>query len=165
MARASWSTQPTWLKWLRRRSSSLTGGCPLRSTWKDPWMRATGGGWTNYWEERLKPLVLFGHKLLYSGEQQAEKSLLFVGIHFLLIMLCFNIKLWLFHVYDVLSELDIQISLIENMQGFYLHQFEGVRVFVMLYKEVEMALGINSMYSKRILTEAHPNIVVGLHLI
>lgn len=51
------------------------------------------------------------------------------------------------------------------MQGFYLHQFEGVRVFVMLYKEVEMALGINSMYSKRILTEAHPNIVVGLHLI
>ncbi|CAF0875208.1 unnamed protein product, partial [Didymodactylos carnosus] len=40
-----------------------------------------------------------------------------------------------------------------------LHQkaHEGVRIFVLLYKEVELALGINSSYSKRKLIEAHPD--------
>ncbi|CAF3695859.1 unnamed protein product [Adineta steineri] len=33
---------------------------------------------------------------------------------------------------------------------------EGVRIFVLLYKEVELAIGINSSYSKRKLIEAHP---------
>ncbi|XP_037833611.1 phospholipase D1a [Kryptolebias marmoratus] len=38
---------------------------------------------------------------------------------------------------------------------------QGVRIFVMLYKEVELALGINSGYSKR--TLMHPNIKVMRH--
>lgn len=41
-----------------------------------------------------------------------------------------------------------------------LPQQQGVRVFVMLYKEVELALGINSGYSKRTLLHLHPNIKV-----
>lgn len=36
----------------------------------------------------------------------------------------------------------------------------GVRVFVLLYKEVEMALGIKSGYSKQVLQSLHPNIRV-----
>jgi len=39
-------------------------------------------------------------------------------------------------------------------------QQQGVRIFVMLYKEVELALGINSGYSKRTLLQLHPNIKV-----
>lgn len=39
-------------------------------------------------------------------------------------------------------------------------QQQGVKIFVMLYKEVEMALGINSEYSKRTLLHLHPNIKV-----
>lgn len=38
-----------------------------------------------------------------------------------------------------------------------------MRVFVLLYKEVELALGINSAYSKRILGSLHPNIKVLRH--
>lgn len=37
---------------------------------------------------------------------------------------------------------------------------QGVRIFIMLYKEVELALGINSEYSKRTLMRLHPNIKV-----
>uniref|UniRef100_A0A3P8WIU4 Phospholipase n=1 Tax=Cynoglossus semilaevis TaxID=244447 RepID=A0A3P8WIU4_CYNSE len=40
---------------------------------------------------------------------------------------------------------------------------QGVRIFVMLYKEVEIALGINSGYSKRMLRHLHPNIKVMRH--
>uniref|UniRef100_A0A8C7XPR9 Phospholipase n=1 Tax=Oryzias sinensis TaxID=183150 RepID=A0A8C7XPR9_9TELE len=40
---------------------------------------------------------------------------------------------------------------------------QGVRIFVMLYKEVELALGINSGYSKRTLLQLHPNIKVMRH--
>uniref|UniRef100_A0A8C6WZ42 Phospholipase n=1 Tax=Neogobius melanostomus TaxID=47308 RepID=A0A8C6WZ42_9GOBI len=40
---------------------------------------------------------------------------------------------------------------------------QGVHIFVMLYKEVEMALGINSGYSKRTLMHLHPNIKVMRH--
>ncbi|XP_072110983.1 phospholipase D1-like isoform X2 [Mobula birostris] len=40
---------------------------------------------------------------------------------------------------------------------------QGVKVFVMLYKEVELALGINSEYSKRTLMYLHPNIKVMRH--
>uniref|UniRef100_A0A8C5FCK2 phospholipase D n=1 Tax=Gadus morhua TaxID=8049 RepID=A0A8C5FCK2_GADMO len=40
---------------------------------------------------------------------------------------------------------------------------QGVRIFVMLYKEVELALGINSGYSKRTLAHLHPNIKVMRH--
>uniref|UniRef100_H2M855 Phospholipase n=1 Tax=Oryzias latipes TaxID=8090 RepID=H2M855_ORYLA len=40
---------------------------------------------------------------------------------------------------------------------------QGVRIFVMLYKEVELALGINSGYSKRTLMHLHPNIKVMRH--
>ncbi|XP_013885644.1 phospholipase D1 [Austrofundulus limnaeus] len=40
---------------------------------------------------------------------------------------------------------------------------QGVRIFVMLYKEVELALGINSGYSKRTLLNLHPNIRVMRH--
>ncbi|GBO99754.1 Phospholipase D2 [Eumeta japonica] len=35
---------------------------------------------------------------------------------------------------------------------------EGVRIFVLLFKEVEMALGINSYYSKQSLVNLHENI-------
>lgn len=40
---------------------------------------------------------------------------------------------------------------------------QGVKIFVMLYKEVELALGINSEYSKRTLKRLHPNIKVMRH--
>ncbi|XP_030624601.1 phospholipase D1 [Chanos chanos] len=40
---------------------------------------------------------------------------------------------------------------------------ENVRIFVMLYKEVELALGINSEYSKRTLHQLSPNIKVMRH--
>ncbi|KAJ6660957.1 hypothetical protein lerEdw1_016977 [Lerista edwardsae] len=40
---------------------------------------------------------------------------------------------------------------------------QGVKIFVMLYKEVELALGINSEYSKRTLMRLHPNIKVMRH--
>ncbi|XP_072234497.1 phospholipase D1 isoform X2 [Leuresthes tenuis] len=40
---------------------------------------------------------------------------------------------------------------------------QGVRIFVMLYKEVELALGINSGYSKRTLLQLHSNIKVMRH--
>uniref|UniRef100_A0A3Q3WSA9 Phospholipase n=1 Tax=Mola mola TaxID=94237 RepID=A0A3Q3WSA9_MOLML len=40
---------------------------------------------------------------------------------------------------------------------------QGVHIFVMLYKEVELALGINSGYSKRTLLHLHPNIKVMRH--
>ncbi|TFJ98463.1 Phospholipase D2 [Platysternon megacephalum] len=42
-------------------------------------------------------------------------------------------------------------------------QEEGVRVCVLLFKEVELALGINSGYSKRALLLLHPNIKVMRH--
>lgn len=40
---------------------------------------------------------------------------------------------------------------------------EGVKVFVLLYKEVEMALNINSLYSKQKLAATHPNIKILRH--
>ncbi|XP_067879742.1 phospholipase D2-like [Heterodontus francisci] len=40
---------------------------------------------------------------------------------------------------------------------------QGVKIFVLLYKEVELALGINSEYSKRTLTSLHSNITVMRH--
>eukprot|EP00070_Physeter_catodon_P019702 XP_023980108.1 phospholipase D1 isoform X2 [Physeter catodon] len=40
---------------------------------------------------------------------------------------------------------------------------QGVRIFIMLYKEVELALVINSEYSKRTLVHLHPNIKVMRH--
>lgn len=40
---------------------------------------------------------------------------------------------------------------------------QGVKIFVMLYKEVELALGINSEYSKRTLMHLHANIKVMRH--
>uniref|UniRef100_A0A8C4MHD5 Phospholipase n=1 Tax=Equus asinus asinus TaxID=83772 RepID=A0A8C4MHD5_EQUAS len=40
---------------------------------------------------------------------------------------------------------------------------EGVRVSVLLFKEVELALGINSGYSKRVLMLLHPNVKVMRH--
>ncbi|XP_072006076.1 phospholipase D2 isoform X2 [Engystomops pustulosus] len=40
---------------------------------------------------------------------------------------------------------------------------DGVKVFIILFKEVEMALGINSGYSKRALMLLHPNIKVMRH--
>uniref|UniRef100_A0A4W3JUD5 Phospholipase n=1 Tax=Callorhinchus milii TaxID=7868 RepID=A0A4W3JUD5_CALMI len=40
---------------------------------------------------------------------------------------------------------------------------QGVKIFVLLYKEVELALGINSDYSKRTLTSLHSNITVMRH--
>ncbi|XP_057680032.1 phospholipase D1-like isoform X2 [Corythoichthys intestinalis] len=40
---------------------------------------------------------------------------------------------------------------------------QGVRVYVILYKEVEVALGINSGYSKKTLRHLHPNIKVMRH--
>lgn len=43
-------------------------------------------------------------------------------------------------------------------------QEQGVKVCVLLYKEVELALGINSEHSKRTLMNMHPNIKVGAAL-
>ena len=40
---------------------------------------------------------------------------------------------------------------------------DGVRIFVILFKEMEMALGINSYYTKQALMKLHPtNIKVGI---
>jgi len=39
-------------------------------------------------------------------------------------------------------------------------QHEGVRIFVLVYKEMELAVGINSFYTKTTLTKLHPNIKV-----
>ena len=36
----------------------------------------------------------------------------------------------------------------------------GVRIFVLVYKEMEIAVGINSSYTKSTLTKLHPNIKV-----
>jgi hypothetical protein len=41
-------------------------------------------------------------------------------------------------------------------------QEAGVKVCVLLYKEVEVALGINSFYSKQRLVAAHQNIKVSV---
>jgi len=41
-------------------------------------------------------------------------------------------------------------------------QEAGVKVYVLLYKEVEVALGINSYYSKQRLVAAHQNIKVSV---
>ncbi len=35
-------------------------------------------------------------------------------------------------------------------------QAEGVKIFVMLFKEMEVALGINSYYTKQALMKLHP---------
>ncbi|XP_067898888.1 phospholipase D1-like isoform X2 [Heterodontus francisci] len=40
---------------------------------------------------------------------------------------------------------------------------QGVKIFVILYKELELTLGINSEYSKRTLMHLHPNIKVMRH--
>jgi phospholipase D1/2 len=40
---------------------------------------------------------------------------------------------------------------------------EGIKVYVLIYKEIEMTLPINSAYSKRVLTLAHKNIKVLRH--
>uniref|UniRef100_A0A915ED17 Phospholipase n=1 Tax=Ditylenchus dipsaci TaxID=166011 RepID=A0A915ED17_9BILA len=40
---------------------------------------------------------------------------------------------------------------------------KGVRIFILIYKEMEMAIGLNSLYSKRHLQNLHPNIKVMRH--
>jgi hypothetical protein len=40
--------------------------------------------------------------------------------------------------------------------GVFLFQNEGVKIFILIYKEMEMALGINSHYTKSTLTRLHP---------
>jgi phospholipase D1/2 len=42
-------------------------------------------------------------------------------------------------------------------------QRQGVKIFILLYKEVEMALGINSFYSKQKLVQLHENIKLLRH--
>jgi phospholipase D1/2 len=37
---------------------------------------------------------------------------------------------------------------------------KGVRIFILIYKEMEMALGLKSLYSKKHLQNLHPNIKV-----
>ena len=44
-------------------------------------------------------------------------------------------------------------------------QNEGIRIFVLVYKEMEIAVGINSFYTKATLTKLHPNIKVGRHIV
>jgi len=45
-------------------------------------------------------------------------------------------------------------------------QNDGVRIFILVYKEMEIAVGINSYYTKTTLTKLHPNIKVGcLHML
>jgi len=39
-------------------------------------------------------------------------------------------------------------------------QSEGVHIFVLIYKEMEITVGINSFYTKSTLTKLHPNIKV-----
>ena len=36
----------------------------------------------------------------------------------------------------------------------------GVQIFVLIYKEMEMAIGLNSIYTKKYLQNLHPNIKV-----
>lgn len=37
---------------------------------------------------------------------------------------------------------------------------KGVRIFILLYKEFELALNLDSMYAKKLLQGLHPNIKV-----
>uniref|UniRef100_A0A672QI48 Phospholipase n=1 Tax=Sinocyclocheilus grahami TaxID=75366 RepID=A0A672QI48_SINGR len=72
---------------------------------------------------------------------------------------------WWYGVFSFLSNILIlaggfAVLIIKNC--LFLQQ-KGVRIFVMLYKEVELALGINSEYSKRTLHQLHPNIKVMRH--
>ena len=47
---------------------------------------------------------------------------------------------------------------------FFCNQAEGVKIYVQLYKEVEVAIGLDSAYTKRTLTKLHPqNIRVMRH--
>lgn len=65
--------------------------------------------------------------------------------------------LWPIHIsqmYEVIAE-KCNASIIFQRKA-----MEGVRVFVLLYKEMEVALGINSIYTKRKLQELHKNIKV-----
>ncbi len=36
-------------------------------------------------------------------------------------------------------------------------QAQGVKIFILLFKEMEMALGINSFYTKQTLSKLHPH--------
>ena len=41
-------------------------------------------------------------------------------------------------------------------------QAQGIHVYVLLFKEMEAALGINSLHTKQTLVKQHPNIRVSL---
>uniref|UniRef100_A0A8C4ESZ1 phospholipase D n=1 Tax=Dicentrarchus labrax TaxID=13489 RepID=A0A8C4ESZ1_DICLA len=64
---------------------------------------------------------------------------------------------------DVADALEEHLLLLLLLLLLLFPQQQGVRIFVMLYKEVELALGINSGYSKRTLLHLHPNIKVMRH--
>lgn len=65
-------------------------------------------------------------------------------------------------VWNTILYLFVSYSYSDWYLAFVFPQQQGVRIFVMLYKEVELALGINSGYSKRTLLHLHPNIKVSV---
>ena len=44
----------------------------------------------------------------------------------------------------------------------WLLQEAGVKIFIILYKEMQVALGINSFYTKQVLQDLHSNIKVSV---
>ncbi|KAF3845206.1 hypothetical protein F7725_008369 [Dissostichus mawsoni] len=77
-----------------------------------------------------------------------------------------NGKNYMEDVADALEEAKEEIFITDwwlSPEIFLKRPQQGVRIFVMLYKEVELALGINSGYSKRTLMHLHPNIKVMRH--
>uniref|UniRef100_A0A8C2IBU4 Phospholipase n=1 Tax=Cyprinus carpio TaxID=7962 RepID=A0A8C2IBU4_CYPCA len=74
-----------------------------------------------------------------------------------------NGKQYMEDVANALEEAEEEIFITDWWYNCLFLQQKGVRIFVMLYKEVELALGINSEYSKRTLQQLHPNIKVMRH--
>uniref|UniRef100_A0A673MUF7 Phospholipase n=1 Tax=Sinocyclocheilus rhinocerous TaxID=307959 RepID=A0A673MUF7_9TELE len=74
-----------------------------------------------------------------------------------------NGKQYMEDVANALEEAEEEIFITDWWYNCLFLQQKGVRIFVMLYKEVELALGINSEYSKRTLLQLHPNIKVMRH--
>ena len=52
---------------------------------------------------------------------------------------------------------------VSNMEQIFF-QKEGVKIFILLYKELELALALNSFYTKKTLMRGGPNIKVNFYI-
>ncbi len=82
-------------------------------------------------------------------------------------MFLFN---WLYKIYikkiiALFIYLFILFFFFFNLFIYFFFQEEGVNIFILLYKEVEVALGLGSKQCKHMLKSLHPNIKVGSKLL